>query len=186
MTETKSQKATRESGRKSVWVVRLLGLFLLSAQGAGLVFGGAYYFKLKGVAQVKKDTADSKLEAGSTPSPQKDDYGIDETLEVKNPVEQLAVSIGVDERAYKIFSRVLGGLLGISAIGFFFRFRGARLLALLLQGLILYVCLSLYFSNELIPLVYPIMLYGIFMVLFLNSGAVQKAFLPRLKKSDEG
>ncbi|GEM_PF-2273668 len=188
MTETKSQRAiaTRASGRKSVWIIRFLGLFLLLAQGAGLIFGGAYYFKLKGRTEpVKKDVADSKSNAQPISSPKKDEYGIDDTLDVKNPIERLAASIGFDERAYKIFSRVMGGLLGLSAIGFFFRLRGAWLIALLLQGVILYLCLSLYFSNELIPLVYPIMLYGIFMVLFLNAGAVRKAFLPRLVRKDE-
>ena len=170
MTETDSTNQTTETttrtGRKSVWIVRLLGLFLLLTQTAGLIVGGVYYFRIKKVLAQPQATKQSD----------------DMTDVLKNEPQFQTIDTGVDSRFYKSVFNPIGALIGLSAILFFFRFRGGWLLALLMEGAVLYACLSLYFSDQLIPLIYPIMLYGIFMVLFLNSGAVRKTFLARVKK----
>ena len=152
-------KTTTRAGRNRVWIVRLLGLFLLLVQGTGLILGGAYYFKIKS--------------------------NIPKTEERKNnPIPQ-AENTDDAARLYRRIFNPIGTLIGLSAFAFFFRFRRGWLCALLLQGAILYICLSLYFNNELVPIIYPIMLCGIFMVVFLNAGAVRKVFLPRTPLSKE-
>jgi hypothetical protein len=170
-TINQTTETTTRMGRKSVWIVRLLGLFLLLAQGAGLIVGGAYYFRK--IAGDKTNASQSQND-NSKPKDMED-------VLTNEPLFQ-TIDTGVDSRLYKNIFNPIGALIGLSAILFFFRFRGGWLLALLMEGAVLYVCLSLYFSDQLIPLIYPIMLYGIFMVLFLNSGAVRKAFLPRREK----
>lgn len=171
---------TPQTKRKSVWIIRLLGLFLLFVQAGGLIFGGAYYFKKKGETQQsqnKTETSNEKNNSSQT-------NGIDDLLKSGAEIKKIATE--TDAGRYKSIFNPIGILIGLSAIAFFFRFRSGWLIALLLEGVVLYVCLSLYFGNQFIPLIYPIMLYGIFMVLFLNSGAVRKAFLPRLVRKDEG
>jgi hypothetical protein len=160
-------KTTTRAGRNRVWIVRLLGLFLLLVQGTGLIWGGVYYFKSKpkGPSAEEKKTDSNKFPLND--------------LNVK------PIDTSVDARLYKSIFNPIGALIGLSALAFFLRFRSGWLCALLLQGVILYLCLSLYFSDELVPVIYPIMLYGIFMVLFLNSGAVRKVFLPRTPMSRE-
>lgn len=167
---------TPQTKRESVWIIRLLGLFLLFAQAGGLIFGGAYYFKKKGDTSQTQNKTENKNETSQP-------IGIDDLLKGGAEIKKIATQ---DAGRYKSVFNPIGILLGLSAIAFFFRFRSGWLIALLLEGVVLYVCLSLYFGNQFIPLIYPIMLYGIFMVLFLNSGAVRKAFLPRLLRKDEG
>jgi hypothetical protein len=62
-----------------------------------------------------------------------------------------------------------------SALGFFRMTRTAWLSAVLAQGLNLLLALLLYFSGR-PAFVYPLMLYGIFMVLYLHQADVQAAF----------
>jgi hypothetical protein len=159
-------KTTTKVGRNRIWIVRLLGLFLLLAQGAGLILWGIYYFKPRqNTLQVAQPGDISNV--------------------VTKELQLHTVKTGVDAKLYKSIFNPIGILIGLSAFAFFLRFRSGWLCALLLQGAILYISISLYFSDELIPIIYPIMLYGIFMVLFLNAGAVRKVFLPRLKQSNE-
>lgn len=170
-------QTTKPNGRQSLWIVRLLGLFLLLVQAGGLTAGGAYYFQKKSLSE--SDASQSRNQNNnSQPS------GLEEVL--KNEPQFQMIDKAVDASRYKKIFYPIGALIGLSSIFFFFRFRGGWLMALLLEGIVLYISLSLYFGNQLIPLVYPIMLYGIFMVLFLNSGAVRKAFLPRFVRKDKG
>jgi hypothetical protein len=177
---------TPQTKRKSVWIIRLLGLFLLLTQSAGLIFGGAYYFKKK-AEENKSDALQSQSKTDSSSQQQNNNSqtnGIDDLLKSGAEIKKIATETDVGR--YKSLFNPIGALIALSAIAYFFRFRSGWLVALLLEGVVLYVCLSLYFGNQFIPLIYPIMLYGIFMVLFLNSGAVRKAFLPRLLRKDEG
>lgn len=64
-----------------------------------------------------------------------------------------------------------------SALGFFRLTRTAWLSAVLAQGLNLLLALLLYFGGR-PAFVYPQMLYGIFMVLYLHQADVQAAFRP--------
>lgn len=172
-----STQTTKPKGRQSLWIVRLLGLFLLLLQAGGLIAGGAFYFQ-------KKVDREREASQSSSQSNNSQQSGMEEIL--KNEPQFRMIDKAVDASRYKKIFYPIGVLIALSSILFFFRFRGGWLMALLLEGVVLYISLSLYFGNQLIPLVYPIMLYGIFMVLFLNSGAVRKAFLPRLARKDEG
>ena len=172
-------ETTIQPRRKKVWIVRLLGLFLLLAQSAGLIAGGAYYLKRK----AEKDRAEAAQKQSQNQNDNSQSGGFGDNL--KSRVEITKIAIETDVGRYKSIFNPIGILIGLSAIGFFFRLRSGLLFALLIEGAVLYVSLSFYFSNKLIPIIYPIMLYGIFMVLFLNSGAVRKAFLPRVKKIDD-
>ncbi|TAK33452.1 MAG: hypothetical protein EPO21_12805 [Chloroflexota bacterium] len=71
---------------------------------------------------------------------------------------------------------VLGILAIVAGISFLLLRRIGWLLAMSVQGLTLYFCLHLYFLGRKPDFVYPIMLYSILMVLYLNSFDVQMAF----------
>lgn len=62
----------------------------------------------------------------------------------------------------------LGLLLALNALGTLFYPRTAWTLAMIVQGIILYSCLTLYLSRDLL-LIYAIMAYAIVTVLYLNS-----------------
>lgn len=68
------------------------------------------------------------------------------------------------------------GVLG--AIGFLFMLSFGWVVAMILQGLTMFYCLSLYLQEK-PSFVYPIMLYCIVMVLYLNSFDVRAAFRSR-------
>lgn len=63
----------------------------------------------------------------------------------------------------------------LAAVGFLFMFQAGWLLAMIAQGLCLLACLLL-FSAWAPGFVYPVMLYCILMVLYLNSSTVRAAF----------
>lgn len=71
----------------------------------------------------------------------------------------------------------------VAAVGFVFLFRIGWLLGAIAQGLILLACLNLYFQYRPI-FIYPIMVYSIVMVLYLNSFEVRIAFQPRRASGD--
>lgn len=176
-----TKAAEANTGRKSFWIIRLLGLFLLVVQTVGLIVGGAYYLRKK-EEERKSNTSQSQNTNSQTQNKNDNSKSDDIDDVLKNDLEVARVGAENEISRYKGLFNPIGVLIALSAILFFFRFRGGWLLALLIEGVVLYVCLSLYFGNQFIPLIYPIMLYGIFMVLFLNSGAVRKVFLPRMGK----
>ena len=72
----------------------------------------------------------------------------------------------------------------LAAIGFLRLWRNAWRNAMLLQGLSLWVALVLYFSRK--PgYVYMVMLYGIFMVIYLNYADVYATFQTRSGQEEE-
>ena len=71
----------------------------------------------------------------------------------------------------------------VAAVGFVFLFRIGWLLGAIAQGLILVACLNLYFQYRPI-FIYPIMVYSIIMVLYLNSFEVRIAFQHRRDSGD--
>jgi hypothetical protein len=71
----------------------------------------------------------------------------------------------------------------VAAVGFVFLFRIGWLLGSIAQGLILLACLNLYFQYKPV-FVYPIMVYSIIMVLYLNSFEVRIAFQPHRASGD--
>ena len=83
-----------------------------------------------------------------------------------------------------VVSLILGlpAILAIlAALGFFLLFRVGWLLAMIVQALTLLACLLLYGQWEAVlyrepDFIYPVMLYGIVMTLYLNSSDVRAAF----------
>ena len=153
---TKVSKTTRS------WPVRANAL-LLVVQAAGLVGIGAY-----NVYRVDWQQVQQQLE---------DDAMLSEGL--TEAVEQavvIALMLGVP-----------AVLALLAAFGFLFLFRVGWLLAMIVQSLTLLACLLLYTEWEEIlyqePLfAYPVMLYCIVMVLYLNSSDVRAAFHVRRRK----
>ncbi len=72
------------------------------------------------------------------------------------------------------FLPVALGLMFIT-IGFLFLRRSSWIIAMVLEGFTLFLCLSFYFNTDM-RLVYPIMAYSIFIVLYLNSAVVRSIF----------
>ncbi len=75
----------------------------------------------------------------------------------------------------------------LAAFGFLFMLRVGWLLAMIVQALTLLACLLLYAEwEELLPeepmFVYPVMLYCIVMVLYLNSSDIRVAFHVRQRR----
>ncbi len=75
----------------------------------------------------------------------------------------------------------------LAAFGFLFMLRVGWLLAMIVQALTLLACLLLYAEwEELLPeepmFVYPVMLYCIVMVLYLNSSDIRVAFHVRRRR----
>jgi len=78
---------------------------------------------------------------------------------------------------YGVLFCLLAVLAVTSAYGFFRLARGAWTSAVLVQGLSLALALVQYFGGRPV-FVYPVMLYGIFMVLYLHQADVHAAFQP--------
>ena len=70
---------------------------------------------------------------------------------------------------------LISGLAILAAIGFFFLRHVGWLSAMMVQGLSLFIALIVYFNSGLL-IAQLTMLYGILMVLFLNSILVRTAF----------
>ncbi len=75
-------------------------------------------------------------------------------------------------------------LATVAAVGFLFMRRRGWLLAALAQTLGLGTCLAIYVDLEPV-FVYPVMLYCIVMVLYLNSRAVRTVFHPGRELGDD-
>jgi hypothetical protein len=73
---------------------------------------------------------------------------------------------------------LISGLAILAAIGFFFLRHVGWLSAMMVQGLSLFIALIVYFNSGLV-VAQLTMLYGILMVLFLNSILVRTAFRNR-------
>ncbi len=136
---------------------------LLVVQAAGLGGIGAY-----NVYRVDWQQVQQQLEADAMLS-----HGLTEA------VEQAVVIV--------LMLGIPAVLALLAALGFLFLFRIGWLLAMIVQSLTLLACLLLYTEWEEIlyqePLfVYPVMLYCIVMVLYLNSSDVRAAFQVRRRK----
>lgn len=71
----------------------------------------------------------------------------------------------------------------IAAIGFLFLLRFGWLLAMLTQTVLLLICLMLYLEWQPV-IIYPIMLYCVLMVLYLNLQDVRLAFAVRSERDE--
>jgi hypothetical protein len=147
---------TRPSGTTRSWPVRANGL-LLVLQAAGLAGIGAY-----DIYQVDWQEIQQQIEFEATLSP--------ELTEAAEQAIVVALILG------------LPAILAIlAALGFFLLFRVGWLLAMIVQALTLLACLLLYGEWETVlyqepVFIYPVMLYCILMVLYLNSSDVRAAF----------
>ena len=147
---------TRPTGTTRSWPVRANGL-LLVLQAAGLAGIGAY-----DIYQVDWQEIQQQIEFEATLSP--------ELSEAAEQAIVVALILG------------LPAILALlAALGFFFLFRVGWLLAMIVQALALLACLLLYGEWETVlyqepVFIYPVMLYCILMVLYLNSSDVRAAF----------
>jgi hypothetical protein len=150
------RNVTRPSGTTRSWPVRANGL-LLVLQAAGLAGIGAY-----DIYQVDWQEIQQQIEFEATLSP--------ELTEAAEQAIVVALILG------------LPAILAIlAALGFFLLFRVGWLLAMIVQALTLLACLLLYGEWETVlyqepVFIYPVMLYCILMVLYLNSSDVRAAF----------
>jgi hypothetical protein len=134
--------------RRRSWSVTAVGLLLL-LQSVGLFVLGAIYFSIVYL------------------------------LDLWAPLSALSAEelfLGVVNRVVmSIIFTPLSLLAILAAVGFLRLWRNAWTNAMLLQGLTLLIALILYFTGK--PFyVYMLMLYGIFMVLYLNHYDVKMAF----------
>lgn len=152
--------------RTRSWPVRANGLLLvLQATGLGAI--GAYY-----VYQVDWQQVQQQAEAEETLSP--------ETIETIEHVAIVVFTLG--------FPAILAIL---AALGFLFLLRLGWLLAMTVQALTLLSCLLIYSEWEPVSdwkpfFIYPVMLYCIVMVLYLNSSDVRAAFHVRQRTGSRG
>ena len=132
------------------WPVRLASLLLLIQMGA-IVGAFGYYMRRAnlGFNLIEQDLAFESIDA--IPQPLVD-----------------ALTFGLT------FLPIALGLVFI-AIGFLFLRRSSWIIAMVLEGFTLFLCLSFYFNTDM-RLVYPIMAYSIFIVLYLNSAGVRSIF----------
>lgn len=84
-----------------------------------------------------------------------------------------AVPEGLPEAGYvTVFFGAPAALAVLAALVFFVLYRRGWLLAMMVQSLTLLACLGLYFRDD-PAYIYPIMVYSVLMVLFLNSSEVR-------------
>ncbi len=147
--------------RARSWPVRANGL-LLVLQAAGL--GGIGFYN---VYQVDWQEVQQQIEGGLTLSP-----------EITATIERVAIVV---------FTLGFPAVLAIlAAVGFLFLLRAGWLLAMAVQALTLLACLLIYSEWEPVSgwkpiFIYPIMLYCVLMVLYLNSSDVRAAFHVKLR-----
>lgn len=91
----------------------------------------------------------------------------------------------VDTALFVTVFAVVAVLLAITALALFFQRRGAWLAAMILQGILLFICLYLYFMTRSYlrnsAWTYIIMGYSALIVLYLNTTDVRTAFLARTR-----
>jgi len=146
------------------WPVRVIALLLL-VQAIGLVGLNVYNIALQANLEQNFDTFlnASDEEMDNLPSE------VDQLLEVI-VIAALLAPLAVPAV--------------LAAVGFVFLWRWGWMLAMMTQVLILLVCLMLYLEIK-PPLVYPLMVYGILMVLYLNVQDVRLAFFTKHIKEQE-
>ena len=146
--------------------MRTIGLLLI-LQAIGLV--GIVAFGLWQVdwQQIQRDSAQQE--------------GLEIRLDSQQ--EQELEAARAIEVAIRFLPPVVLAILG--ALGFLFFSRRGWLLAALTQALSLWACVQLYYEWD--PgFVYPVMLYCILMVLYLNSYSVRVVFHSRRRPTQQG
>ena len=154
---TAAAAALQEEGAH--WQIRAVGLLLL-LQALGLV-GAAFY-------------TSAQIDWVAETAPLSMDMPQDQILAIlsSRAMDTLVVS------GFYLFGAVLAAA---AAIGFFFLWRLGWLLAIFTQGMVLLVSLIFYFRWK-PPVVYPVLLYSIILVLYLNSFGVQAVFHDRVRR----
>jgi hypothetical protein len=66
-------------------------------------------------------------------------------------------------------------LISLAAVSFLIGYRRGWHLAMIAQGIVLYASLTLYFSRNQ-AILYPIMIFSLIMIFYLNSPAVRQVF----------
>ncbi len=150
MSISQSTEAGLKAAPKRFWFMRLFSMMLLLLQATGFIGAVRYY-----IDQIPN--SDPFLAAA-------------QFNRLSEQSVDLLWFVGV-------FTPLGGGVI-FAALCFILWPRTAWLVAMLGQGFILYTGLTFYFTRPL-DAIYPIMLYAIFMVLYLNSAAVQRALLPK-------
>jgi hypothetical protein len=94
----------------------------------------------------------------------------------------------LDTLSFSTMFTVIAVVALFTAFAFFLRRRSAWLVAMTLQGVILFCCLWIYFLTtshlRASPVIYLIMLYSILLVLYLNTTDVRQAFAVRQTHDD--
>jgi len=150
--------------RARPWAVRAIALLLL-LQAIGLVAINVYHIYVR-------VSATPNLEL----PPEIDS---DEDFEKLSPAEQETLMAF----AYAFFLMPLAIPATLAAIGFLFLFRFGWVTAMLTQVATLAICLMLYLEFKPI-VVYPIMVYCILMVLYLNVNDVRLTFFTRKAREE--
>jgi hypothetical protein len=78
--------------------------------------------------------------------------------------------------SYVLLLKPLAVVLLLSGVGVALGRWSGWVMAMLAQCFVLYTCISLYFYEGAMAAIYPIMLYAVVMVLFLNSTGVRMLF----------
>jgi hypothetical protein len=135
------------------WRIRAVGL-LLFGQAAALVFAALYNGSLVNwAAETENFTTNMTL---------MDALG-------------LLSSRAIDAISLAGLFLATAVLCFLAGLGFLILWRGGRILAIAAQGIVLGVCLYFYFRQS-TSVIYPIMVYSVILVLYLNSFTVQAAF----------
>ena len=135
--------------KSHTWAVRAVG-FILLLQVVGLAGGTVYYsagIDLPRLLQMLENTSVDRL--------------------------PLAALISI---TYNFYFIPLALLTTLAAITFLFLRRMGWTLAMIAEGLMLLICVSLYFDDQEYTFIYPVMASCIIMVLLLNSAIVQATF----------
>jgi len=152
------------ANKRGPWPIRVIALLLI-LQAVGLVGLNAYNINTQ-----LGDQAKFKIDFDDINTP--DQYD-------NLPADQRAI---VDALLTGIFLVPMAIVAVIASIGFLFLQRFGWLLAMLTQVIILIACLVLYLGIR-PTIIYPIMLYSVLMVLYLNIHEVRIAFhQPRPKQ----
>lgn len=136
---------------RTTWPVRLSSLLLL-LQVAGLSGGGVY----EGF-HVDWTTAQQQLATLST-------------VDASRPLFDFVI--------LALFFGPLALLTLVAAVGILFLWRFGWTLAMVSQGLMLLLCLSLYFGAIDFPFVFPIMASCVVIVFIMNANYVRQTFRP--------
>ena len=132
------------------WPVRLVSLLLLLQMGA-IIGAFSYYIKR---ASLGIDLNDPSL--------------------VFENIEDIPQPL-LDALMFGITFLPIVLVLVLASVGFLFLRRSSWMIAMILEGFTLFLCLSFYFNTDM-RLIHPIMAYSVFIVLYLNSAGVRSVF----------